>query len=226
LHQDSVLKILAGANLSERDLQCAFDKPLGEKERSEWGAREATRLAMNCSGKHAGMLATCVINNWSIENYLDVDHPVQVAIREELEKLAGEKVSKITFDGCGAPLFLISMHGLANAFYNLVVSKDPVHQKVIAACLAHPEMVAGNGRGDTELMQAVPDLFLKIGAEGVQAAFYKDGRTVVFKVSDGSERAHGVILQDAFAKTGLNFDVKHPEVFGAGKVIGEIRAAK
>ena len=225
-HQEVALEILRSAGLDESALQCVVDRPLGAQERKEWGDKEPTRLAMNCSGKHAGMLATCVANNWSIENYLDVDHPLQVAIREELEMLAGEKVSHITFDGCGAPLFLISMNAMARAFYNLATSTDPVHQQVIAACLAHPEMVAGIGRGDTELMQSVPGLFLKIGAEGVQAAFYKDGRTVVFKVSDGSERAHGVILQDAFAKMGLNFEVKHPEVFGAGKVVGEIRAAK
>ena len=72
LHQDSVLKILESANLNESDLQCAFDKPLGEKERSEWGAREATRLAMNCSGKHAGMLAACVAAGWDIKNYLNL----------------------------------------------------------------------------------------------------------------------------------------------------------
>jgi L-asparaginase II len=66
---------------------------------------------------------------------------------------------------------------------------------------------------------------LKVGAEGVQAAFTTDGRTVVFKVSDGSDRAHKVILQSAFAKLGFNFKVAHPEVLGGGKPIGEIRAA-
>ena len=99
-------------------------------------------------------------------------------------------------------------------------------RSVIAACLANPEMVAGIGRSDTELMKSVPGLFLKIGAEGVQAGFMPDGSTVIFKVSDGSDRAHTVILQDAFAKLGFNFEVKHPEVLGGGKVIGEIRASK
>jgi L-asparaginase II len=74
-------------------------------------------------------------------------------------------------------------------------------------------------------MQSIPGLFLKVGAEGVQAAFLSDGRTVVFKVSDGSERAHGVILQDAFAKMGAQIDVKHLEVLGGGKVIGHLRAS-
>jgi len=224
-HQDGALEILRGAGLTENALQCIADRPIGVQERKEWGDKEPTRLAMNCSGKHAGMLATCVANNWPIENYLSQDHPLQLAIKEEFENLAGEKISKISVDGCGAPLFLISMQGLANAFYNLAISNDPVHKQVVAACLAYPEMVAGIGRSDTELMKTVPGLFLKIGAEGVQAAFLPDGRTVVFKVSDGSERAHQVILQSAFEKLGAKFEVKHPEVLGGGKVIGEIRAA-
>ena len=224
-HQDGALEILRGAGLTENALQCIADRPLGLQERKEWGDKEPTRLAMNCSGKHAGMLATCVANNWPIENYLSPAHPLQLAIKEEFENLAGEKISKITTDGCGAPLFLISMQGLANAFHNLAISNDPVHKQVAAACLAYPELVAGIGRSDTELMKTVPGLFLKIGAEGVQAAFLPDGRTVVFKVSDGSERAHQVILQSAFEKLGAKFEVKHPEVLGGGKVIGEIRAA-
>ena len=224
-HQDGALEILRGAGLTQEALQCIADRPIGVQERKEWGEKEPTRLAMNCSGKHAGMLATCVANNWPIENYLSQDHPLQLAIKEEFENLAGEKISKISVDGCGAPLFLISMQGLANAFYNLAISNDPVHKQVLTACLAYPEMVAGIGRSDTELMKTVPGLFLKIGAEGVQAAFLPDGRTVVFKVSDGSERAHQVILQSAFEKLGAKFEVKHPEVLGGGKVIGEIRAA-
>ena len=123
LHQDSVLKILESAGLSERDLQCAFDKPLGEKERSEWGAREATRLAMNCSGKHAGMLAACVAAGWDTKNYLNQDHPLQVSYRKELEELAEEKVANETFDGCGAPLFALSTRGLARAIHKVTISK-------------------------------------------------------------------------------------------------------
>ena len=121
-HQQVALEILKGAGLDESDLQCVPDRPIGVEERKEWGDKEPTRLAMNCSGKHAGMLATCIKNNWPTENYLDPSHPLQVAIRVELEDLAGEKVAKISVDGCGAPLFLMSMIGFAKAFHNLSVS--------------------------------------------------------------------------------------------------------
>ena len=74
-------------------------------------------------------------------------------------------------------------------------------------------------------MRKVPGLFMKGGAEGVQASFMQDGRTVFFKVIDGSDRAHQVILQSAFAKLGVDFEVTKPDVLGGGKPVGEIRAA-
>lgn len=225
MHQDGALEILNSVGLDESALQCVLDRPIGVKERAEWGDKAPTRLAMNCSGKHSGMLATCVVNDWPIESYLEPTHPLQIAIRGELETLSGEKMAKVSVDGCGAPLFLMSLNGMAKAFHNLALSKEPIHQEIISACLANPEMVAGIGRSDTELMKQVPNLFLKVGAEGVQAGFTTDGRTVVFKVSDGSDRAHLILLQSAFEKLGFKFEVKHPEVLGGGKPIGEIRAA-
>ncbi len=224
-HQEGARSILQSAGLTESALRCVADRPLGISERKEWGDREPTPLAMNCSGKHAGMLATCVANGWSIDDYTDINHPLQIAIKKELEDLAEEKITQISVDGCGAPTFALTLHGNAKMFYNLAKSEDPVHKQVVAACFAHPELIAGEGRADTELMRKVPGLFMKGGAEGVQAAFMQDGRTVFFKVIDGSDRAHQVILQSAFAKLGVDFEVTKPEVLGGGKPVGEIRAA-
>ena len=84
-HIAAVREILALAKLDESALQCALDKPLGEAERRTWSEAPATRIAMNCSGKHAAMLLTCVTNNWPTDSYLDAAHPLQVAIKSELE---------------------------------------------------------------------------------------------------------------------------------------------
>ena len=83
-HLSAVREILSMASLDESALQCMLDKPLGEPERRAWGDKPATRISMNCSGKHAAMLLTCVTNGWPIENYLDPAHPLQVAIKAEL----------------------------------------------------------------------------------------------------------------------------------------------
>jgi L-asparaginase II len=108
MHQQGAVAILAKVGLDEHSLQCILDRPLDEELRR---TSEPTRLAMNCSGKHAGMLATCVINGWPTDSYLDPEHPLQLAIKAEVEAMSGEKVSVTSVDGCGAPLFLFSLLG-------------------------------------------------------------------------------------------------------------------
>jgi L-asparaginase II len=224
MHQEGVLEILAGAGLTESYLQCAFDKPLGDAERIAWGDRPATRLAMNCSGKHAGMLATCVINGWETNTYLSADHPLQVAVLNEIESLAGAKVANKTFDGCGAPLFALSTRELANAIRNITISKDPVHVEVMNAARAFPDMVAGEGRLTTRTMQSVPGLFMKEGAEAVEVASMTDGRTLVFKISDGSWRAFGAIMHAALLEWGITTTEEALNVYGGANIVGGMRA--
>ena len=176
-------QILNGVGLSESALQCALDKPLGEDERKKWGDAELTRIAMNCSGKHAGMLATCITNNWPIENYLDMDHPLQKLILAEIESAAGEKSVNKTFDGCGAPLFAISTLGLARAIQNVTVGADSASIQIRDAMRKFPELVSGVGRLTQRWMSVIPGLLMKEGAEGVQIASLSDGRTLAFKIS-------------------------------------------
>ena len=121
-HIELVSKMLAKRDISLDHLKNAPDKPLGEKEKIAWGEKPASQLSQNCSGKHAGMLITCRENNWDLTSYLELDHPLQIAIRNEIELLSGEKMAKATFDGCGAPLFAFSLLGLAKAISKLVLS--------------------------------------------------------------------------------------------------------
>ena len=224
MHQAGVLEILASVGLNESDLQCAFDKPLGDAERIAWGDKAATRLAMNCSGKHAGMLATCVANGWDIKTYLNADHPLQVAVLNEIESLVGAKVSNKTFDGCGAPLFAVTTRELATAIRNITISKDPVHIEVMDAARAHPEMVAGEGRLTTRTMKSVPGLFMKEGAEAVEVASMADGRTLVYKISDGSWRAFGAIMHAALLEWGITTTEEAFNVYGGANIVGGMRA--
>jgi L-asparaginase II len=224
IHQEGALEILATVGLGEKDLQNAKDKPLGQEERRAWGNQEPTRLAMNCSGKHSGMLATCVAAGWPTANYLDPAHPLQVAIKKELENLAGEEVSLTSADGCGAPLFLFSLHALARAMRAITISTDPIHQSVVQACRDFPEMVAGEKRLTTRLMREIPGLFMKEGAEGVEVATLADGRSIVFKVSDGSERPFETLMVAALAEFGITVKDTTEPVYGGSEVIGSIRA--
>lgn len=224
MHLDGAREILASVGLDESALQCAVDKPLGENERRAWADREATQLAMNCSGKHSAMLATCVKNGWPIESYLEQTHPLQVAIKAELEELADEKISLTSTDGCGAPLFLLSVIALARATRKITISTDPVHQQVMAAARAFPEMVGGVGRHNTEMMQQVSGLYMKDGAEAVNVCSLADGRTFVFKVSDGSVRAFRTIVHACLKEFGIDTTLIPEKVMGGPRVIGTIRA--
>ena len=223
-HIAAVKEILALAKLDESALQCALDKPLGEAERRAWGEAPATRIAMNCSGKHAAMLLTCVTNNWPTDSYLDAAHPLQVAIKSELETLAGEKITLTSTDGCGAPLFLLTVAGLARAMRAITISTDSAHQSVMEASRAYPQMVAGVGRLTTQMIEGVPGLYMKDGAEAVEVATMTDGRTLVFKVSDGSLRPFRVLVHAGLAKLGIASPYEVENVLGGNTVIGTIRA--
>jgi len=224
MHMDGAREILASVGLTESALQCATDRPLGDAERRAWGDQEPVQIAMNCSGKHAAMLATCVKNGWPIETYLEQSHPLQIAIKKELEDLSGEVITLTSTDGCGAPLFLISVIGLARAIRAITISNDLVHQSVMNAARAFPEMVGGVSRHNTEMMQQVPGLFMKDGAEAVNVCSLSDGRTIVFKVSDGSLRAFRTIVHACLKDFGIDTTLTPEKVMGGPRVIGTIRA--
>ncbi|MEI6406554.1 MAG: asparaginase [Actinomycetes bacterium] len=222
LHQSVAKSMLTDSGLDESALRNTPDKPLAEEERKNWG--EPTRLAQNCSGKHAGMLRTCVINGWDLESYRSPDHPLQIAIKAEFEALTEESVFATTVDGCGAPLFATSTLGLARAFRTMTISDDPIYQEIMGACRANPLLVAGEGRLTTRLMRAIPGLFMKEGAEAVEVATLPDGRTLVFKIVDGSNRAFGPIVQAAFKEWGIDSLDEGVTILGGGEPVGSIRA--
>ena len=225
-HFEVVESILSGAGLSVEDLLNTPDVPLGRAEKAAWGGNAPSRLAQGCSGKHAGMLATCVANGWDTKTYLDPEHPLQIAIRQEIQTLIGGAVLSTTIDGCGAPLFVITTHNFAIGTHTMRVSQDPVYQEVVAACLAHPDMVAGKGRLTTTLMNQIPGLFVKDGAEAVELLSLDDGRACIFKVSDGSDRAFPAIVKAVLKAWDIDAEIDPVLVRGGSQVTGEIQVSE
>jgi L-asparaginase II len=224
-HVDGVRRILAGAGLDETALANTPDLPIEPMAAADvlraGGERKAVQ--MNCSGKHAGMLATCVVNGWSTADYLDHDHPLQRAITATLEEHAGQ-VAHIGVDGCGAPAHVISLRGLASAFATIAGRRESVWQ----AMTTHPGMVGGADRDVTKLMMHVPGLMAKDGAEGVFAAALPDGRAVAVKVADGGYRAAPPVLVDALARLDVDMSNAAEHVVqvirGHGQPVGEVRS--
>jgi L-asparaginase II len=184
---------------------------------------------MNCSGKHAAMLATCVANGWPTDGYLSLDHPVQTAITGTIARLAGEPVERIAVDGCGAPQHALTLLGLARSFGALAAAASAAESRTAAAMRAHPDLVGGPGREVTRLLEGVPGLVAKDGAEGVFAAALPDGSAAAVKVADGANRASHLLLVAALRALGASEPVldelASSPVLGGGRPVGELRGS-
>jgi L-asparaginase II len=187
---------------------------------------------MNCSGKHSGMLATCVMAGWQHDpSYLSPDHPLQQHITATIPSLAGEPAAHIGVDGCGAPAHAMSLVGLARAFRSVATAPagSPAH-RVAHAMTSHPEMVGGPTRDVTRLMQGVQGLVAKDGAEAVFAVGFADGRAVAIKVSDGANRARPPVMRATLERLGVDLQKVDPAtwdspVWGHGRRVGLCEAA-
>ncbi|MBL6760830.1 MAG: asparaginase [Ilumatobacteraceae bacterium] len=225
-HLAVVREVLAGAGRSEADLATTPDLPYdrGEAERVLAAGGGRTSLQMNCSGKHAAMIATCVAAGWPVDGHLEPDHPLQVHIAATVERLTGD-VAHIGVDGCGAPTHAVPIGGLALAISAIAAERG----KVWSAMTAHPELVGGPERPVSVLMRAVPGLMAKDGAEGVFVAGLPDGRAVVVKISDGASRAAAVVAAAALRTLGVDVPdevdvLLAPPVLGGGRTVGRVRA--
>lgn len=213
-HVRAVRALLDASGLGEDDLLCPPDP---------------TRAAMNCSGKHAGMLTTCVQRGWSTATYTDPEHDLQRVIADTIAEFTGEPIAATGVDGCGAPLFAFSLTGLARAFGAIATTR------VAEAMRSRPWLVGGTGRDDTLLMLAVPGLLAKAGAEGVHAMALPDGTAVACKIDDGAARGRAPVLVAALHALGACPENPAARsvvaglgrgagvVLGGGREVGELR---
>ncbi|NUS72182.1 MAG: asparaginase [Corynebacteriales bacterium] len=229
-HIDQVTALLESVGLSPNSLACPAALPANENARDAWvrSGRGAEPIAMGCSGKHAAMLATCVANAWPTSGYLSPVHPLQVALRDTVERLAGEPVGELTTDGCGAPIFPISLAGLARGFSRLVDAELGTDERAVAdAMRLYPELVEGSDGDDSRMMAKVEGLLCKYGADGVQAAAIAGVGAVAFKVDDGGLRTNVPVLAAALAQLGVKVPAEFftVDVLGGGAPVGSISAS-
>jgi L-asparaginase II len=236
-HLDGVRRILALGDLDVDALQTPKDYPLDDaaKLAAIRNGEEPSSLAMNCSGKHAAMLLTCVVNGWDTATYRSPDHPLQQGIAKSFAELTGEAIAITAVDGCGAPLLSTSLTGLARAFRALALAADGPEHRIAEAIRAHPEYVSGTTRDELKLLTAIPGAIGKAGAEACYAVALPDGRAYALKVDDGGARARPVVMAEALRRDGVPTDAGvdaaalddsgRVPVLGAGEPVGEIRQA-
>jgi L-asparaginase II len=235
-HLDGVRKILGGAGLDESALQTPADYPLDDEAREEYVRSGAQRssIAMNCSGKHSAMLATCVLNGWDTGSYLDPGHPLQLEIAETFAELTGEPIEATAVDGCGAPLLSTSLVGLARAFRALATAPSGPEQRIADAIRAHPDYTSGTRRDEAQLLRAVPGAIGKAGAESCYAVALPDGRAIALKTDDGAARVRPVLMAAALQRLGVTDQegvdgdaVRRTglvQLLGGGRPVGSVRA--
>ncbi|GAA2005018.1 asparaginase [Microbacterium ulmi] len=240
-HVSVVRDILDSARLGENDLGCPAAWPSDSTTRDELVREHAepARIRMNCSGKHAAMLLTCVVNGWDTATYLDAGHPLQLHIREVTERLTGDKIAATAIDGCGAPVFAMSLFGLVRAIHRIgnssTTSPFALHRHagaLVQAVRANPWTIEGPGGSDTAVIERL-GVFAKRGAEGVMVMVAPDGTTVALKVLDGSGRAATAVALRLLERAGAlpASDVADAmsrlplSITGGGRDVGAIRPA-
>jgi L-asparaginase II len=238
-HVSVARDILDAAGLTENDLRCPAAWPEDRAARDEMilGGAGPARIRMNCSGKHSAMLLACTVTGWPTEGYLDPGHPLQVHLREVIERMTGERPGATAIDGCGAPIYAMTLLGLARGIHRMATASErspfALHRSaamIVRAVRDNPWAIAGPGRADTVVIERT-GAFAKGGAEGVMIMSAPDGTTVALKTLDGSLRAASIVAlhllesagamsaeQVSSAAQGLDL-----AVLGGGVEVGRIR---
>lgn len=240
IHTRRVSAWLATLGLAEPDLRCGSHMPGDAEERKRLICSDSApcQLHNNCSGKHAGFL-TLNRRLGGDSEYVEVDHPVQQAVRRAFEEVTGETAAGWGVDGCSAPNFACTVEGLARAMAGFANpgpgARGAAQRRLVEAMLAHPELVAGEGRACTGLMRAMGGrVAVKTGAEAVFVAILPErGLGIALKVVDGGTRGAEAAITALMVQMGL-LDPAHPvaqrlltgpQTNWRGRVTGELRCA-
>ncbi|MCK2036452.1 asparaginase [Microbacterium sp. SSW1-49] len=209
-HASTVRDMLTEGGLTEDDLGCPPAWPSDTATRDEMVREhgQPARVRMNCSGKHAAMLRACVATGWATDDYLAVTHPLQAHIREVIERLTGEKVAHTAIDGCGAPVYALTLTGLTRSIHRIGTASDrspfALHRvagSLVRAVRENPWTIEGPSRPDTVAIEKL-GVFAKGGAEGVMVMVAPDGTTVGLKMLDGASRASTIVAATLLARAG------------------------
>jgi L-asparaginase II len=234
VHVRAVRAVLARAGLGPSALRCPPGWPLDRQTMAR--ALRPRRELHECSGKHAGMLLACVRAGYDVASYPRPGHPLQRRVLRAVRAAAGLDAVVVGVDGCGVPVHGMPLAALATLFARLVRPERlgalaaPV-ARAVAAMRAWPYLVAGRGRVDTVVMEAVPGIVVKGGAEGLACAALVDaGLAVAVKVEDGGDRAAGPALLRVLAQLGAVDPAADPRlaalarrpVRGGERVVGEV----
>ena len=200
-HTKTVQSVLDKIGLTEKNLQCGVHEPL-DKETKDYFIKkdiEPSQLHNNCSGKHAGMLAVCTVNGWDIQNYLDLNHPLQKEITTTIANFCNfdENSINIGTDGCSAPVHALPFYKMGVGFLNLFLNEN--YENIKKAFQKNPFLIGGNERPDTEIIKASSgNLISKTAAGGLCVTInLEQEQALVVKILDADITARSIATIEA-----------------------------
>lgn len=223
IHVKTVSSILKKIKLTEKHLKCGIHNPYGVEANNHLikTNTQPSEIHCNCSGKHSGMLAACLISGWTLHDYYDYNHPLQKEIRQHIQNLTGLKADNLNWgiDGCGVPTYSMPLNKIAEIFakisnpnHDLSPKYQQIFNLIKEAFFEYPEIIAGTNRVDTQIMSANKNKYIsKIGGEAVLAlGIPNEKKAFAIKIEDGANRP----LLPVIIKTLelLKQDVSNPEL--------------
>lgn len=200
IHIDLIKSVLDKIGLSEKDLLCPAIEPLSEEEKRKFTVYSP--LHNNCSGKHTLMLAVCKQMAWDIKNYLDKEHPLQLAVYNKIKNLCEmQEDMPYTPDGCTAPNWAAPLENLAKGFYNVFCTTNCPDIK--RAFINNPYLIGGKGRPDTQIMMLNQKLAAKAGAGGLLCVSNTEENSVlVVKIIEADMRVRSIVAIETMLRLG------------------------
>jgi L-asparaginase II len=238
VHLEAVRSVLARGGVPEEALLCPAVRPWDDERLGD--EPERRRINSDCSGKHAGMLSACVAQGWPIESYRDRDHPLQARIFEAVRTASGQASLHLGVDGCGVVVHGMPLSAMATIYARLARPERlgqlaPFARRAVEAMRAEPYLVAGRDRPDTALMEAVPGVIAKGGAEGLMCVALLDrGLGMALRIRDGGggrasgpASIHALRALDVLTEEHLERldPFARPPVLGGGAPVGELIAS-
>lgn len=225
VHTDIIKKLLEKFEISENKLKCGIHAPISKTAQDELLKKqeEPNVLHNNCSGKHTMMLGLCKLNDWDMDNYDNINHPLQQAIKNKIYELCKINTNyPITKDGCGVPIHSMPLDNLLKGYLNLFC--NPKYERIKNAFLNHPYIIGGENRTDTKIIEQTSNIVAKVGASGLCVVVNTElEEAFVVKICDADMKAREIVTVDIINNLHWgNIKIPHEIETNNHDVIGKI----
>ena len=225
-HTHVLENLLNKFGISKDRLKCGIHQPISKTAQDELlkTNEEPSVLHNNCSGKHTMMLGLCKINDWDMDNYDNISHPLQQEIKNKIYKLCKINTEyPITKDGCGVPIHAMPLDNLLKGYLNLFC--DSKYERIKNAFLNCPYIIGGENRTDTKIIENTEGIVAKVGAGGLCVVVNTEiEEAFVVKICDTDMTAREIATIDILNNLQWgNIEISHDIKTNNGEIIGEIK---